>query len=296
MRSIRRAGFPLLAACALLAACGSAPPRPPAAPVEDAPSEVATEVKGVVQEAYGSLGHGNREGILPLLADQVYAIGPGPHDLVQARSDVVVALTAMFPAEKKHRMASHALRAVVSPGGKSAYVTDQIDIDGTPYAATLVMELQGDVWVAVAIHVARPIAAAKQATEALPPIAERVDPGARGAVELFTQGVDKLERFIDQLADGPDVVAIGAGPRELVRGGAAIHKAWKKALKKKPSLEIIGGVRAGVTPDGQLAWIHANVDRADGKDAAIPHRAFFVYAHDGASWRLAVAHEAAAVK
>jgi len=123
-------------------ACGSSPPPRPV-PVEEASPDVAAEVKGVVQEAYGSLGHGNREGILPLLAEPVYAIGPGAGDRIEARSDVVVALEGMFPADRKHRMSSHALRAVVSPGGRSAYVTDQLDIDGVAYVATAVMEQQG---------------------------------------------------------------------------------------------------------------------------------------------------------
>jgi hypothetical protein len=220
----------------VLLGCGAAPAKRTTGPVEEAPAQTATEVTGVVQEAYGSLGHGNREGILPLLADDVYAIGPGAADLVQARSDVVIALTAMFPAEKKHRMSSHALPAVVA----------------------------------------------------------RTAPGGEAAVDVFKDGAAHPARLVDQLADGPDVVAIGPGPRDLVRGGAAIHKAWKKALKKKPYVHVVGGVRAGVTPDGQLVWIHANIERAQGDGAAVPLRAFYVYTHDGASWRLAVVHEASA--
>jgi ketosteroid isomerase-like protein len=283
----------MVALAALPTACGSAPAKPAAPSVEDAPADAAADVRGVVQEAYGSLGHGNREGILPLLADKIYAIGPAAGDAIQARTDVVVALTAMFPADKKHRMVSHALRAVVSPGGKSAYVTDQLDIDGAPYTAAAVMEQQGDLWVTTPLQVARPVAVARQGKDPLPPIVAQVDPGAKAVVDLFTQAAAVPDRFVEQLADGPEVVAIGAGPRDLLRGGATIHKAWKKALKKHPTFAVMGTVRAGVTPDGQLAWIHANVKRAADDADPVVHRAFYVYARDGASWRLTVAHESA---
>lgn len=280
----------------LVTACGGAQTRTTAPPVEDAPADASAEVRGVVQEAYGSLGHGNREGILPLLADHVYVIGPAANDLLHERSDVVVALTAMFPAEKKHKIASHALRAVVSPGGASAYVSDQLDVDGVPYTASAVMEQQGGMWVATAICVARALPPARQGKDPLPSIVSSVDAGARGAVDAFTHAAAAPALFVEQLADGPEVIAIGPGPRDVLRGGAAIHKAWKKALKKHPSLEVMGGVRAGVTPDGQLAWIHANVTRgADGSDPSV-RRGFYVYAHDGAGWRLTAAHESAAFK
>jgi ketosteroid isomerase-like protein len=249
-----------------------------------------------VQEAYGSRGHGNREGILPLLADHVYVIGPGAADLVRERSDVVVALGGMFPADKKHKIASHALRALVSPGGASAYVSDQLDVDGVPYSASAVMEQQGGVWVATAICVARALPAARQGHEPLPPIAAQVADGARGAVDAFTHAAAQPALFVEQLADGPEVIAIGPSPKDVTRGGAAIHKLWKKALKKHPTVEVAGGVHADVTHDGQLAWLHANVARgADGAEPS-PRRAFYVYAKDGAGWRLTAAHESAAIK
>src|SRR5262249_10209112 len=152
----------------VLAACGGAAAKPAHAPVEeDAPADASSEVRGVVQEAYGSLGHGNREGVLPLLADRVHAVGPGANDLVDQRSECVVGLTGMFPADRKHKIVSHALRAMVSPGGASAYVSDQLDVDGVSYAASAVMEQQGGVWVASAIVVSRALPAARQGTAAL---------------------------------------------------------------------------------------------------------------------------------
>lgn len=285
-------------------ACGGAAPKA-TKPVEpaDAPSDAAADVRGVVQEAYGSLGHGSCEGILPLMADHVYAIGPAGGEAIAARSDVVVALGAAFPPEKKHRMNSHALRAVVSPGGASAYVWDQLDIDGAPYVATAVMEQQGGMWVAVAVEVAKPGGGAKGAHGAAPSpspsssSSSDVDASAKAAVALFTQGAAAPERFLDQLADGPEVVALGPGAKDVIKGGAAIHKAWKKALKKKPTLTITGGVRAGATPDGQLVWIHADVMRgSEGGGEPAPRRIFYVYTRDGAGWRLSVAHESAVTK
>ena len=283
-----------LLALTLVAACGGAAAKPAHAPVEeDAPSDASNDVRGVVQEAYGSLGHGNREGILPLLADRVHAVGPGAGDLVDQRSDCVVGLTGMFPADRKHKIASHALRAIVSPGGASAFVSDQLDVDGVPYAASAVMEQQGGVWVASAIVVARALPASRQAGAPLPPIVGAIDPAAKAAVDAFTKGAAQPALFVDQLADGPEVVAIGPGPKDLVRGGAAIHKAWKKARKKHPTLAIDGKLAAGATPDGQLAWVHANVTR--GGDGAQPsvRRAFYVYAKDAGGWRLIAAHESA---
>jgi hypothetical protein len=286
----------LVLVIAAIVGCGGAATKPPAAPVEDAPADASAEVRGVVQEAYGSLGHGNREGVLPLLADKVHVLGPGANDQVDQRSECVVGLSGMFPADKKHRIASHALRAIVSPGGASAFVSDQVDVDGVPYAASAVMEQQGGVWVATAIVVARALPAARQGTAALPPIAGAVDPAAKGAVDELARAAARPELFVDQLADGPEVVAIGPAPKDLIRGGAAIHKAWKKALKKHPTLAIDGKVAAGATPDGQLAWVHANVTRgADGGEPSV-RRGFYVYAKDGAGWRLIAAHESAVPK
>jgi ketosteroid isomerase-like protein len=285
------------AATAGAAACGSSPKKgPPPPPPPPATADAAAEVRGVAQEAYGSLGHGKREGLLPLLADKVYVIGPEGGEPVRARSDVVVALSGMFPSDKKHRLSSHSLRAWVSGGGTSAYVWDQVDVDGVPYVATAVMAQEGGMWVATAVEVARAGGGGKgkaSPTAAPPAMAAEVDAAAKDAVELFKQGAAAPERFLDQLAEGPEVVAIGPGAHELTRGGPAIQKAWKKALKKKPTVVVQGGVRAGATPDGQLAWVHANIERSTGKGEPSPRRAFYVYARDGAGWRLAIAHEAA---
>jgi hypothetical protein len=274
----------------VVAACGGAAARPVVEPA-DAPADASAEVRGVVQEAYGSLGHGNREGVLPLLADQVYAIGPSAGDPVQGRSDVVVALAKSFPADRKHRIVSHALRAVVSPGGASAYVSDQVDVDGNTYVASAVMVQQGGMWVAVAVHIGRVLPPGRQGRDPLPALAASVDAGARGAADLFAKGAARPALFVDQLADGPDVLAIGPGPKELVRGGAAIHKAWKKALAHHPALAVTGGVRAGATPDGQLAWIHADVVRSSDGAEGLPRRAFYIYAKDAGEWRLTSVHE-----
>jgi hypothetical protein len=281
----------LTAACAAVA-CGGATTKKVAEP-DDAPPDVATDVRGVVEEAYGSLGHGNREGILPLLGEQVYAIGPAAGDPVSGRSDVVVALAKTFPANRTHRIVSHALRAVVSPGGASAYVSDQVDVDGATYAASAVMAQQGGVWVAVAIHVGRVLPSGRQGKDPLPALTASIDPGAKGAADLFARGAARPALFVEQLADGPEVLAIGPGPKELVRGGAAIHKAWKKALARHPALAVTGGVRAGVTPDGQLAWIHADVVRSSDDVDAQPRRALYIYAKDAGEWRLTSVHESA---
>jgi hypothetical protein len=181
----------------------------------------------------------------------------------------------------------------VSPGGASAYVSDQVDVDGVSYVASAVMVQQGVGWVAVAIHVGRVLPIGRQAKDALPPVAAAVDPGARAAADLFAHGAAKPALFVEQLADGPDVLAIGPGLKELVRGGAAIHKAWKKALSHHPKLEVTGGVHAGATPDGQLAWIHADVVRSSDDLDAAPRRAFYVYAKESGEWRLASVHESA---
>ena len=268
-----------------------------------APDDAARTVRGMVVEAYQSLRHGKREGVLPLLADRVYAVGPGPQAVVVGRSEVVVALGALFPAGDKRRIRSRGLRVGIAPGGRAAWVTDQLDVDRVHYDATAVLAQVGGVWVAVAIDVGRPVAKAPGGVS--PAVGRGVDGGATAAVKLFISGLEHPERLPDQLADSDDAVVMGPGPRDLHRGARAIRRAWTPARPKHrhrhrheheappppPPGGRFGDVRAGVTPDGALAWVSAQVARPVKTGALVPGRAFHIYQRVGGRWRLVAAHE-----
>jgi len=258
----------------------------------------------MVTEAYQSLRHGKREGVLPLLADRVYAVGPGPGDVVVGKSEVVVALGGLFPSGDQRRLRSHGLRVGIAPGGRAAWVTDQLDVGPVRYDATAVLAQVGGVWVAESIHVSRPAAKAP-AGGAPPQVGRGVDDGADAAVRLLTDGVEHPERLPDQLADGDDTVAMGPGPRDLHRGARSIRRAWMpphhehrhrhghkhEAPPPPPPGGRVGDVRAGITPDGTLAWVSARVERPAKTGAPVPGRAFHVFQRVGGAWRLVVAHE-----
>ena len=285
-------------ACAL-AACGGSE-RGPEAPTQ-APeiAETEREARDTIEEMYQTLRRGNPEGLLPLLAEDAFVAGPSAGDVYLTRTDALVALTNAFDGGRKHKLRSRDLRVVASPSGQSAWAADQIEIDGSPFALIVVLARTDDLWVASAVHVARPVPAAKQkqllASGRLAPPAPlvgAVSDDARAAVSLFEQGAPDRARLLEQLAADDGTVVIGSGPREVTRGAKAIRKRWKKTVGRRPAMTVDKALRARATPDGAIAWVCANVALgAEGGDA-LPHRSFSIYRRGQPGWQLMALQDA----
>ncbi len=83
--------------CALAAitgaACGggTAQRAPAAKPAVDA-TKAESDAKGLVTEIYQSIGHGDIDGLMTLLAPPLVVFGPRRPDAMTTRTDAVVAL------------------------------------------------------------------------------------------------------------------------------------------------------------------------------------------------------------
>lgn len=296
----------VVALVAAAAGCGGKPEAREPKGEEVDPDEAEREARSVIEEAYGSMRRGNAEGLLPLLAEDLFVAGPRSADVGLARSDAVVALTAALDAARKpkHKVKSRDLSVVATAGGRSAWATDQVEIDGVPYALTALVAQIDDLWVITAIHVARTVPdkqlkkRVKDGALVRPaPIAAATppDPKARELIALVTEAANDPAELLDQIGGGGDVIAIGTAPQAVTRGKKKIRKAWKKRDKKKATFTTLQGepmVRLGA--DGAHAWVLANVDvsRDGDEDVVAPHRAFYVYARGDDGWELVVFHDA----
>ncbi len=294
----------LLAVALLATACGGKPEAREPAAAEVDPDEAEREARSVIEEAYGTLRRGNAEGLLPLLAEDLFVAGPRSGDVGLVRSDAVVALTDALDANRKpkHKIKSRDLSVIAAVGGRSAWATDQVEIDGVPFALTALVAQIDDLWVITAVHIAatvsdkqlkKQVSAGEVVRPA--PLAAAPDPATREIVALVTEAANDPAELLDQLGGGGDVIAIGTAPGAVTRGKKKIRKAWKKRDKKVATFTTLQGepmVRLGA--DGAHAWVLANIDVSrDGDDQPVaPHRAFYLYARGDDGWQLVVYHDA----
>jgi ketosteroid isomerase-like protein len=290
--------------CALLGlvaliACGGggSAPAEPTTPGEVEASEAVAEATSVIGEVHASIKRGSPQGILPLLATELWVAAPDGQIFVD-RSAAVVALSEIFEG-KKHKVRAKNLQVVAAPRGHSAWATEQLEIDGRAYLITAILANIDDFWVITAVHVAEPVPdkKVKKAVEAgTMPRPPALTPGAgetAALVDAFVAAASGRDAMMEAIVDRKDAVVLGSAPGELTRGAKKIKKMWKKSLKKSPTIAVVGEVRATITPDGQTGWVCAAVDLATKGGAPIPHRGFYVFeAGEAGDWQLVAAHEA----
>jgi len=294
-----------LAVLLVTAACGGAAKSAEEPELVDVDAdEAAQEARDVIGEVHAALKRGAPEGLLPVLAEDLFVAGPGG-EIFTERSAAVVAMTD-FLGGKKHKLKSRGLVVAAAPGGHAAWATEEIVLDGATYVLTTVLEDVEDIWVVTAVHVARPVADKKVdeavAAGKLPAPAALtggVAAEAKPAVDLFLAAAEAEEpraELMVQLADRKDVVLLGSAPKSATRSAKKIKKLWNKALKQKPTITPAGDPHAVATADGSLVWLCINVELADKKSKApVPHRAFYVYERSEdaeGGWLLVAAHEA----
>lgn len=294
-----------LAAVLLVASCGGSSKTVDEPELEDVDADEAEEeARDVIGEIHAAIKRGSPEGLLPILAEDLFVAAPGGEIFVE-RSAAVVALTDLFGG-KKHKLKARGLRVVSAPGGRAAWATEEVDVDGVTYVVTSVLEDVDEIWVVTAVHVAQPVADKKvrKAVEAgkmprPPALTAAIEPAAQPVVDLFLAVIAEEENAraeqMAQLAERSDVVILGSAPKESTRGAKKIKKLWNKALKKEPTIAPQGDLRASATSDGALVWLIVNVDLGNKDSPPIPHRAFYIYeraeeAEGG--WSLVAAHEA----
>ena len=295
-------------ALAFVLGCGGASPPKPAAPKEDAVDERKAEkgAKDLVGEIYESIGHGDTDGLMSLLADPLIVFGPRRNDAMGTRADALVALKAQIDArtKKKPELRSGSLEVVASPGGHSAWAIDVLDIGGKPMTLTAVRGNADDIWQVQAAALAetstmKSIRAELKKDAIVPPGTAGVaksDPAAKAALDKFTRGLADQAIWGTDLGSRSDAIVIGPATGDVTRGKSDIKKLWKKRTKANTRDTAAGEVTASVTPDGELAWVSAPVVQfADDADDPLPLRLFAVFEKAGDDWKMIALQESLAV-
>ena len=261
------------------------------------------DAKGTITEIYQSLGKGDTDGVMTLLAEPLVVFGPRRADATANRADALVSLRKVIDAKNKTPLESSQLDVMPSPGGHSAWAFDVVDIGGEPVAVTAVLSNSDDLWVVSAAAIAK-TPAMKAVRHGLKSDAV-VPPGmtgtamvadaASGAVEKFQKGLADQATWGAELAARTDAVVIGPATGDVTRGKAAIKKMWKKRVKAGTREVAAGEVTAAATGDGQLAWVSAPIVKFSEEDDPLPLRAFAVYERANGEWKMIALQEALAL-
>jgi len=291
---------------AFVLGCGGASPPAAKAPKEDAVDERKAErgAKDLVGEIYESIGAGDTDGLMSLLADPLIVFGPRRTDAMGTRADALVALKAQIDpkAKKKPAVKSGSLAVVASPGGHSAWAIDVLDVAGQPMALTAVLTNSDDVWQVQSAALAetppmKSIRAELKKDAIVPPGmagAGKLDPAAQAAVDKFKKGLADQDLWGSDLASRSDAVLIGPATGDVTRGKSDLKKLWKKRMKANTRATAAGDITAAVTPDGELAWVSAPVVQFADDDDPLPLRDFAVFEKTGGDWKLIALQESLA--
>ncbi len=257
-----------------------------------------------VAEVYETLQHGSSDSVFTLLADPLYVFGPRASDAMATRADVLTALREVLDpkAKKKLALTSKKLAVVVSRGGRSAYATDTLEVNGHALAMTAVLTNADDVWLVEAVALAETpgaseVDSALKDSAVVPPGAEGPKlraPDTKAVVTRWQAGLLDQEQWGADLMAHDDGVMIGPSAGELARG-KKLKKVWKARVETKTREAVSGDIEAALTTDGELAWISAPVTRVAEDGDPLPLRAFAIYAKADDGWTLMALQESVAI-
>jgi ketosteroid isomerase-like protein len=290
-----------------LFACGGGPAAPPAAPKQPDVDERKAEkdAKGLLTEIYQSIGHGDTDGLMSLLAEPLVVFGPRRGDALGTRADALVALKEKVDPKSKSKpqLQSSELTVVASPGGHSAWAVDVVTIAGEPHVVTCVLSNNDDLWNVTAVSLAntpsmKQVRAELKQEAVVPPGMAGVaksDANAKGAADKLMRGLNDQKIWGDDLETRTDSVVIGPALGDITRGKKDIKKMWAHRLKANVREAVVGEVTAATTPDGQIAWASASVVRFEDDDDPLPLRVFAVFERSKAGWTMIALHESVAL-
>ena len=287
---------------------GGKPAQKPIGPAVDE-KQAEQDAGGVVKEIYDTLTRGKTDSLFSLLADPLIVFGPRKLDTSRTRSEALVAIGKVVdPKAKSHtQVRSGGLSVVASTGGHSAWAFDVVDAGGSPLVMTAVLTNDDDLWAVSAAALARTpsmrevraelkkVAIVPPGTTAAGAAAAKVDDRAKLAVERFQRGLLDPAAWGEDLGSRTEAIVIGPAIGDVTRGKKEIKKLWAKRVEAETRAAVSGELAAGVTPDGQLAWVTAPVTRVEKDEEPLPLRVFAVFERDGASWKMIALHEALAI-
>lgn len=164
------------------------------------------------------------------------------------------------------------------------------------YHGSAVLQLGAQGWVPVAWAADESVTAKDQADLAArrtpdpTHITRKVRLGAIDVVGLFEKTLADPRALAATVSPRAEAVLYGSEFKERYAGG---KKVAAQLLKWNLGFKVRDGLDAGITGNGQLAWVAANVDATSLKKKgakATPYRAFFIYEKGASGWQLVVAH------
>jgi ketosteroid isomerase-like protein len=123
----------------------------------------------------------------------------------------------------------------------------------------------------------------------------KVDPARSATVERFNKGLLDQDVWGEDLGSRSDAVVIGPGRGDVTKGKKDIKAMWKKRIKNGVREVATGEVSAGATPDGQLAWVSAPLNRTETDDDLLPLRAFAIFERANDGWKMIALQESVAL-
>ncbi|MDX2094002.1 MAG: nuclear transport factor 2 family protein [Kofleriaceae bacterium] len=294
-----------LALASALVACGGTAKSTKKADVGPAidEREAESDAKGALEEIYGSISRGKPDNLFSVVDENVIVFGPRKADGFANRTDAIVALNKVIDLSEAKAVRSRKLAVAVSPGGRSAWAFDVVNVDGTSMAMMAILSSEDDFFRLTAAAIARTpslrdIRAEAKKVAVVPPGASapaEVDDEAGGAVERFKKGLLDQQLWGDDLASRSSALVIGPASGEVTRGTKDIKKLWKKRLEAGTRAATAGDIAAHTTADGQLAWVTAAVTRVEKNEEPLPLRVFAVFEKSEVGWKMIALHEALAL-
>ncbi|MGB8383469.1 MAG: nuclear transport factor 2 family protein [Dermatophilaceae bacterium] len=248
-------------------------------------------------------------GLADAVADDVVAVGIGPHDLFVGRQAVVEAAHERAARGQAAQLTQPiTVRHGLAVGGRSGWGWALAQDVAGPWPAqvlraSVAVARDHGRWRAVHLHVSFGLAneQLEEYRRVLPPLApfgDDVSADARDLVRLLkaSMGVQRLSL----IADRPDVVVIGTDPEEVYEGAATYRAAVEPILAQAKELESVmqcefpGGLRAALTPDRTTGFVAGNVVAAFGEQSLPPFRLGWVFTRLDDDFRLVCDHHSAA--
>jgi hypothetical protein len=222
--------FGLLALAAVMACGGGAAKAVKKKDVGPAVDERTAEkdAKGTLEEIYGTISRAKPDNLFSVVDEELIVFGPRKGDALANRTDALVALGKLInpKADSHAQVRSGELTVTASPGGRSAWAVDVVNVEGTPMAVVAIMSSEDDFFrltAAVLAHTPpmKEIRSGLKKDAIVPPGAsapEKIADEAAGAVERFKKGLLDQQQWGDDLGSRTEAVVIGPSIGEVTRG------------------------------------------------------------------------------
>jgi ketosteroid isomerase-like protein len=250
-----------------------------------------------IRDLYAAIERSDVSAIGALLIPEVFVLPGSAAAAIEGRKAAAAALDGL-------RIRSTAMSSGVSDSGRSAWVFDQIEVEvpcddspwgPVPVRLTALLDDE-DGWRVRAAHWSIPLPSnAKQqelrAAGKLPdgaPLEESVPPEVGSLADRLRHALTGNAPVPELYSVRDEAITIGSVTDEIFPGPAG-KAAWEKFIDLDPRLEVRGGIRGGITPDGSAAWLAAHIDIIFSLVA--PYRFFYVWVPEDGDWKIVVSHD-----